>query len=55
MSWFVNIKYELYNFSCFSDCLTNYRSVQNRLWPWDWTPEALIRVLEVSLKGKIKI
>ena len=36
-------------FSLISDCLTNYRSVQNRLWPWDWTPEALIRVLEVKI------
>ena len=44
------IKYRLHNCFPISDCLTNYRSVQNRLWPWDWTPEALIRVLEVSFK-----
>ena len=31
------------------DCLTNYRSVMLRLWPWDWTSEALIRVLEVII------
>ena len=23
----------------------NFRSVQARIWPWDWTPEAMINVL----------
>ena len=25
---------------------SNFRSVQSRLWPWDWTPEAMQRLME---------
>ena len=27
-------------------CFSNFRSVQSRLWPWDWTPEAMQKLLE---------
>ena len=25
---------------------SNFRSVQSRLWPWDWTPEAMVKLME---------
>ena len=25
---------------------SNFRSVQSRLWPWDWTPEAMQKLME---------
>ena len=27
-------------------CFSNFRSVQSRLWPWDWTPEAMQKLME---------
>ena len=28
------------------DCLSNWRSAIHRLWPWDYSPEVFVRIMD---------